>query len=306
MKTALLFPGQGAQHPGMMLDIAGAYPEAREVFALASELLGRDILAELNTLGKEELSETRNTQPILLTCELAALRVLKNSGLLYEAAAGFSLGEWAAAVAAGSLTERDAIRFIARRADAMQRAVPPGEGAMAYMLGQDDAFVARFCEEIGDVAPANYNMQGNVSVSGTAAGIERFLEKGEAAGCLVGRISVSIPSHCWLMEPAAEELTPLIQSLEMRNPVKKLLMNATGREAETAGEIRDNLTRQLTRPVLFRQTLDRLFSKGYDRFIEVGPGKVLSKIVKKAAKQQKRSVVVMQAGTAENMEARCF
>ena len=302
MKTAFLFSGQGAQYPGMMLDVVDAYSEAREVFHVAKEVLGRDLYTEIGQMSQNELDQTLNTQPCMLVCELAVLRVLRAQGIPYDAVAGFSLGEWAAVVAADVLQESDAIRMIACRAEAMQRAVPIGKGGMAYMLGKDDRFVAHFCEEVGGVAPANYNIQGNVSVAGTAEGIECFLERGEREGLLVGRIPVSIPSHCWLMKSAVEELTPLIRTLEMKPSQMPLLMNATGRKAAGLTEIKNNLAMQLTHPVQFRQIVDTLLLEGFDAFIEAGPGNTLSKMIKKAAKQRGCTVCIMQAGRLEDIE----
>ena len=302
MKTALLFPGQGAQYPSMLLDVAEAYPAAREAFDAARQATGRSLLAELGTLSQEELNQTVNTQPCMLACELASLRALQSLGVAFDAAAGFALGEWAAVVAAGVMTERDAMRLIVRRAEAMQRAVPAGEGGMAYILGKDDDFVARLCEEIGDIVPANYNIQGNVSVAGTSEGIARFLARSEQEGYLAGKIAVSIPSHCWLMQPAVDALKPLIEKLEMQPPKARLLMNATGETAADVAEIRENLALQLIQPVRFRKIVDSLLSEGFDTFIEAGPGNTLSKMVKKAAKQQGYTVSVLQAGKAADFE----
>ena len=301
MKTAILFSGQGAQYPGMMLDIADAFKEAGDLFALADSALNRSFYDFIAHSDQETLNQTRNTQPCMLVCELAALRVLQSMGLPYDAVCGFSLGEWAAVVACGALGEADALQMIVRRADAMQRSVPEGMGAMAYILGQSDEFVEAYCKELGDVAPANYNGQGNISVAGTAEAIDRFLTKGEQDGYMVGRIPVSIPSHCWLMEPAARELEPYVYDLEMCAPTKQLYMNATGKTASDVGEIKNNLIRQLTSPVLFRQTVDALLQEGFDTFIEVGPGKTLSKMVKKAAKQKKAGVQILQANSVEHM-----
>ena len=299
MKTVLLFSGQGAQYPGMMRDVVDAYPAARELFSLAKSELARDVYEDVCSMSQGQLNETRNTQVCMLTCELAGLRILRELRVPYDAVAGFSLGEWGAVVGSGVVSEQDALRFIVYRANAMQRAVPAGEGAMAYMLGKDDDFVLRFCEEVGNVVPANYNIRGNVSVAGTAEGIERFLERGEQDGLLVGRIPVSIPSHCWLMQPAADELSSMIRTMKMKPPEKRLYMNVTGEPAAEVDQIRKGLTLQLTHPVMFRKTVDALLADGFDTFIEVGPGSTLVKMVKKAAKQQGCSVRVMQTGSVE-------
>lgn len=293
MKIVLLFSGQGAQYPGMLKDVIETYSEARRLFDEASSILERDIYHLTMDAAQEELNETLNTQPAMLVCELALLRVLKNSGLSYDAAAGFSLGEWAAVVAAGCISESDAIRMIGKRAQAMQDAVPVGRGAMAFMLGQSDEFVEEFCRSIGDVAPANYNGYGNVSVAGTAEAIQCFLKKAEKEKLVAGLIPVSIPSHSPLMQSAAEQLFPLIQAMGIQTPETELFMNATGAIAEEPEQIKKNLIQQLVQPVKFRHITQQLLEEGYDTFIEVGPGETLTKMVKRTAKRNKKPVTAL-------------
>lgn len=302
MKTAVLFPGQGAQAPGMMKDVIDAYPAARELMDMASALLGRDLYALTMEGSQEALSQTENTQPCLLACELAAFRVYRQLGLPCGAAMGFSLGEWTALAASGVLDEASVLRVIEQRAAAMQRAVPAGEGGMAAVLGRDAAFVEDLCRSVGDVAPANYNCPGNITVAGTAEGIERLLKTAGSQGMTASRVPVSVPSHCGLMAPAAEELRPLVQALAFRKPRLQLVMNAAGRAAADPDEIRENLIQQLVRPVLFQQGVELLLAEGYDTFVEVGPGKALSNMVKRTAKAAKAAVRLYQFNCVDCIE----
>lgn len=303
MKTAIMFSGQGAQYPGMMRDIFESYPQTQDVFNQAEKALRRDIYGLSMNSDAEELNRTRNTQPCLLACELAALRVFQTCTLPYEAALGFSLGEWAALVAAGAARDEDVLRAIETRADAMQRAVPPGEGGMVVILGKDAEFVSQLCSSIGGIAPANYNCPGNITVAGTAKAVQTLLQRAEEENLLVNQVAVSVPSHCNLMESAAEELRPMIQAMPLGEPKIKLVMNATGRPAADSKEMKENLIRQLSSPVMFQQSVEYLLAQGFDTFIEIGPGKALSGMVKRTAKQIKKKVTVLQFNSLEGVEA---
>lgn len=302
MKTAVLFSGQGAQFPGMMRDLTDAYPAARKLFDMASALLGRDLYALTMEGTQEELNQTENTQPCLLACELAAFRVYRELELPCDAVAGFSLGEWAALSASGAADERSVLQIIGKRAAAMQRAVPAGAGAMAVILGKDASFVETLCESIDGVSLANYNCPGNITAAGTATGIQRLLEAAEAGGTMVSRIPVSVPSHCALMAPALEELRPFVQSLSLKEPGLKFIMNATGQAAAIPDEIKENLVQQLVRPVLFQQSIELLLTEGYDTFVEIGPGKTLSNMVKRTAKTAKTAVKLYQFNRLKSID----
>lgn len=302
MKTAVLFSGQGAQFPGMMRDFIDAYPAARELFDMASGLLGRDLYALTVESSPEELNQTENTQPCLLACELAAFRVYRQLGFPCEAAAGFSLGEWAALSASGAADEDAVFPIIAKRAAAMQRAVPAGKGGMAAVLGKDAAFVEELCRLAADAAPANYNCPGNVTVAGTAGGIERLLEIAKARGITASRIPVSVPSHCALMAPAAGELRLRVEEMPLREPRLEFVMNAVGQSVSAPAEIRKNLIQQLTCPVQFQQSVELFLAEGYDTFVEIGPGKVLSNMVKRTAKAAKAAVKLYQFNSLDSIE----
>ena len=305
MKTALMFSGQGTQYPGMMRDLYDTYHQTKEVFDIASTCLGRDIYDVTMDSSQEELDRTENTQPCLLTCELAALRVLRFLEIPYHAALGFSLGEWAALVASGAAIEGNVLEIIGRRAKAMQRAVPAGEGGMAVVLGKDSDFVAALCREIGGVVPSNFNCPGNITVAGAAASVDQLLEAAAAQGIMASRVAVSIPSHCPLMESAVRELRPLVQAMDMGDPQLPLLMNAIGRPAFDSRTVKENLIYQLLYPVLFQQSIEYLLGDGYDTFIEIGPGKTLSGMVKRTAKQIGQKVQILQFNSLESVKKVC-
>lgn len=302
MKTAVMFSGQGTQYPGMMQDIIDQNDESKELFQIAHEILGRDVYRLTIQSQPEELNQTVNTQPCLIACELAAWRLLQKLNIPYEAVLGFSLGEWAALVAAGVVPVPDAFRAVGRRAEAMQRAVPLGAGGMAVVLGADEAAVTELCRSIGNIAPANYNCPRNISVAGTAEAVERFMARAQEKEWMVNRLAVSIPSHCDLMQPAVEELTPVIQDMYMVPPKAVLVMNATGTETDQVSSIKDNLIRQLSQPVLFQQSVEYLLDLGYDTFVEIGPGKTLCGMVKRTAKSRKQKVEVLPFHSLESVD----
>lgn len=299
MKTAVMFSGQGTQYPGMMQDIADQHEEAKEIFEIAQGVLGRDIYSLAMKSQPEELNKTVNTQPCLLACELAAWRLLQKWKIPYEAVLGFSLGEWAALVASGVASVQDVVRAVGHRAEAMQRAVPLGKGGMAVVLGADQGSVSDLCCSTGNIAPANYNCPGNISVAGTAEAVECFLVRAQEQGLMASRLAVSIPSHCELMRPAADELAPIVQNMHMEPPGTALVMNATGVETDGIVNIKENLIRQLCQPVLFQQSIEYLLDAGYDTFIEIGPGKALCGMVKRISKSRRKKVDVFSFNSME-------
>lgn len=301
MKTAIMFSGQGAQTPGMMKDLLDKYPESMGVFRLSKDILGRDIYNIAMNASKEVLNETVNTQPCMLACELAALRILKGLGITYCAAIGFSVGEWAALVAAGVATEEMVLSVIEKRAIAMQNAVPIGEGGMAVMLGKSEEYVEDLCKSIGNISPSIYNCSGNISVSGTSDAIDSFLQKAEADGAMASRVAISIPSHCSLMQPAVDVLAPILDKMDFKMPSCNLLMNAVGDSVSEPQEIKNNLKKQIAEPVKFRQTIENLLNDDYDTFIEIGPGKVLSGLVKRTSKALGKKVNIIQFNSAESV-----
>jgi len=302
MKTAVLFSGQGGQFPGMMRDLIDAYPTARELFELASDVLKRDIYDLAMGAAQEELDLTENTQPCVLACELAAFRVFRELGAPFSAAAGFSLGEWAALSACGAAAEKDVLYTVAKRAAAMQRAVPAGAGAMAAIQGRDEIFVRELCQAIGNVYPANFNCPGNITVAGSAQAVDRLLETALEQGITAVKVKVSVPSHCLMMTPAVVELEPFLKAIPLQEPQVEFVMNAVGTNVTDVDEIREDLKKQLICPVRFQQSIEHLLSKGYDTFIEIGPGKTLSNMVRRIAKQAEISVKILQFNSLSNAQ----
>ena len=281
-KTGFLFSGQGAQYSGMMADLASEYASAREVFAVADRMLGRSI-SELCFRGAdEELSLTHNTQPCMLAADLAAYSAMIENGVRPDAIAGFSLGEYAALVAAEVLSIEDAFRLIQIRADAMQAAVPVGCGAMAAVMKLPADIVERLCEEThGYVAIANYNCPGQIVVSGEAQAIDEFLAIAKDRKIRAVRLSVSAPFHCRLMAPAAERLAHVFAATTFRKPLLPLYMNVDGLVESDPIAIKKKMVLQAMSPVRWIDTLQNMSADGTSTFVELGPGKTLTGFVKK-------------------------
>ena len=282
----LLFSGQGAQYPGMMRDLFEAEESARAVFEKANEVLGRDIAGLCFNGTQEELNLTHNTQPCMLAADLAAAMTLRAHGITAAAAAGFSLGEYAALAYAGAISPEDVFRLIQIRADAMQEAVAPGEGAMAAFVGASAEQVEALCRQVtgGYIAAANYNSPQQTVVSGTKAGVDEACALAEEAGLRCVRLAVSAPFHCALMEPAALKLKTAFESCTFRNPDIPVYMNFDGQSCDDGSCLPELLVKQAVSPVRWVQTLEAMREAGIDTFIECGPGKTLSGLVKKTLK----------------------
>ncbi len=286
MKTAFLFSGQGAQVPGMFKELYETERAVREVFSVADETLGHSISELCFTGTQEELNLTHNTQPCVMAADIAAAMALCAHGIRADAVAGFSLGEYAALVYAGSLSLTDAFRVIQIRADAMQEAVPVGMGAMAAVIGADAHVVEDICKEVteGYVIPANYNSPVQTVISGSTVGIDAAVSKMEGRGLRVMKLAVSAPFHCALMEPAARRLEQEFKAIPFEPPSVPVYMNVDGQQYTEAREIPSLLVKQAMSPVQWRQTLENMYQDGFDTFIECGPGKTLTGLVKKTLK----------------------
>ena len=288
-KIAITFPGQGSQSVGMLADLAAAYPLVRETFAEGSDSLGVDLWTLSQDGPKEQLNETQNTQPALLCAGMAVMRVLEQQ--LPEqplVMAGHSLGEYTALVAAGVLSLADATGLVAMRGRFMQEAVPAGTGAMAAILGLEDAQVRAVCAEgaQGQVAEAvNFNSPGQVVVAGNAEAIARVADLAKAAGARRALIlDVSVPSHCALMKPAAERLAEAMQSIDFNTPRVPVLHNVNVAEATDPAAIRQLLVEQLFCPVRWVETVQSIAGRGAEIVLEAGPGKVLAGLIKRIDK----------------------
>jgi [acyl-carrier-protein] S-malonyltransferase len=301
---AALFPGQGSQTVGMGRDLVQRWPAAAEVFTAVDDGLGAS-LSEMCWNGPEEdLRLTENTQPALLAHSIAAWEVLSAAGLEVGAVAGHSLGEYSAVVAAGGLDLADAARTVRLRGRLMQEAVPVGEGAMAAVIGLDDDQVEAACSDEeasggGPVAAVNFNSPGQVVIAGSAAAVagagERCKERGARH---VLPLPVSAPFHSALMAPAREGLAPTLRKLNFRPLSVPLYRNVDAAAVSSPDEVRDGLIRQVDAPVLWSETIRRMRADGFDTFVEVGTGKVLSGLVRRID----RDAICYQAGTVETVE----
>ncbi|HEB91949.1 MAG TPA: [acyl-carrier-protein] S-malonyltransferase [Gammaproteobacteria bacterium] len=286
MSFAFIFPGQGSQSVGMLAGLAARHAQVTETFAEASEALGYDLWKIVQEDPAETLNQTHITQPAMLAAGIAVCRVWRARGGMQPAVmAGHSLGEYTALVAAGSLSLADAVSLVADRGRYMQEAVPTGVGAMAAILGLDDALVIRVCEQAtqGEVVSAvNFNSPGQVVVAGHKAAVERAVELAKAAGAKRAlMLPVSVPSHCRLMMPAAEKLAERMADIEFSAPMVPVYNNVDVATENDADAIRAALKRQLFSPVRWMETIQALADAGVDTVVECGPGKVLTSLNKR-------------------------
>ncbi len=290
--TTFIFPGQGSQSVGMGKDLCDSFACAREVFEAASEAIGLSLTKLCFEGPADRLTLTENQQPAILTVSVAAWSVLeKETGARAQALAmaGHSLGEYSALVAAGALPLADAVKTVRARGEAMQRAVPQGQGKMAAILGLDPAQVEEICEkaaQAGEVAqPANFNAPGQIAVSGSAAAVERAMKLSGEAGGKALALDVSAPFHCPLMARAAEELKPVLAAAKFETPKVPVLRNVDAKPHGGPDQIREFLFRQVTAPVRWTDTVAELKKLGAQRFVEVGPGRVLGGLLKRIDRQ---------------------
>jgi [acyl-carrier-protein] S-malonyltransferase len=268
--------------------LAEQFPEARAVFTEADAALGESLSQLIFEGPADTLTLTENTQPAILTMSVAAYRVLAARGLEPSMVAGHSLGEYSAHVAAGTMTFADAVRIVRHRGRYMQEAVPVGTGAMAAILGLDSDAVARACEEAADgevVSPANLNAAGQVVIAGHSGAVARAIERAKAAGAKRAiPLQVSAPFHCALMQPAADRLAPELRALTVANPRVPVVANVDAQPKTTGAASIDALIGQIASPVRWEDVMKRLVADGATRFVEVGPGTVLSGLAKKQAR----------------------
>lgn len=311
---AFLFPGQGSQSVGMLGALAAEAPPVgeavRETFAEASEALDFDLWALCQDGPEADLNRTENTQPAMLAADIAtwrAWRALDGDGPEPVAMAGHSLGEYAALVASGALAFGDALRLVRRRGQLMQAAVPEGRGAMAAIIGMEDAALEAICGEVaGDevVSCANYNAPGQVVIAGHKGAVDRACEAATAAGARRALpLPVSVPSHCALMRGAAEELATDLAAIDIATPAVPVWHNADVATHTDPAAIRDSLARQLWQPVRWTRTVETLVEQGVEHFVECGPGKVLAGLNRRISRPSAATALVDRAAMDSLKEA---
>ena len=286
-KFAMVFPGQGSQTVGMLAELAGGYPIVQETFKQASEVLGYDLWQLVQEGPAEELNKTWQTQPALLTASVAVYRVWqqKYPELKPEVMAGHSLGEYSALVCAGVLDFQDAVKLVELRGKLMQQAVPEGMGAMYAIIGLDNDAIINACKqaEQGEVVSAvNFNSPGQVVIAGAKAAVERAAALCKEAGAKRALpLAVSVPSHCALMKPAADQLSVSLESITLKEAGVSVLNNVDVKSEIEADAIRNALVRQLYSPVRWTETVEKMAQNGVEVLVEVGPGKVLNGLTKR-------------------------
>ena len=286
-KFAMVFPGQGSQTVGMLAELAGDYPIVQETFKQASETLGYDLWQLVQEGPAEELNKTWQTQPALLTASVAVYRVWqqKYPELKPEVMAGHSLGEYSALVCAGVLDFQDAVKLVELRGKLMQQAVPEGTGAMYAIIGLDNEAIINACKqaEQGEVVSAvNFNSPGQVVIAGAKAAVERAAALCKEAGAKRALpLAVSVPSHCALMKPAADQLSVSLESITLKAPTVSVLNNVDVKAETDADASRNALVRQLYSPVRWTETVEKMSHSGVEVLVEIGPGKVLNGLTKR-------------------------
>lgn len=308
MSLGFIFPGQGSQSVGMLADLAESYAEVKTTCQEASDVLGYDLWQVIQEGPAEKLNSTEVTQPAMLTAGVSVWRIWQaQGGAQPTMMAGHSLGEYSALVCAGSLTFADAIGLVAERGRLMQQAVPEGTGAMAALLGLDDAAVAAVCEAAaqGDVVePVNFNSPGQVVVAGEKDAVERATviakEKGAKRAVI---LPVSVPSHCSLMKPAADALAKRLADIDVQAPSIPVLNNVDVASPSDPDDIRAALSRQLYQPVRWVETITKMSEQGIGKVVEAGPGKVLAGLNKRIVKSMTANAVFDSATLAAALSA---
>lgn len=308
MTLAFVFPGQASQSVGMLNTLAGEFPQVTETFAEASQALGYDLWAVVERGPEEKLNRTEVTQPAMLAAGIAVWRAWRaQGGAMPAMMAGHSLGEYTALVCAEALGFADAVKLVADRGRFMQQAVPAGQGGMAAILGLDDDVVRKICADAaqGEVLEAvNFNSPGQVVIAGNASAVARGVERAKAAGAKRAlRLPVSVPSHCRLMRPAAQQMAQRLGNVDIRAPKVPVIHNVHVKSETMADGIRNALVRQIESPVRWVETVRAMLSAGATRFMECGPGKVLAGLNKRIDKRAETLAVYDPATLRAALEA---
>jgi [acyl-carrier-protein] S-malonyltransferase len=303
-KIAFVFPGQGSQTVGMGQQLAEQYPEVMQYFKNADEKLSVELSKLIFEGPQEELTKTVNTQPALLTTSLAILERFQKAAIKPDFVAGHSLGEYTALVAAGALTFEDGVYAVRKRGEFMEGAVPNGEGSMAAILGLDREPLSKVTAEVSEsgfpVSLANLNCPGQIVISGSRKGVELASARAKEAGAKRAiPLEVSGPFHSSLMKTAASELREVLDGIDLKNAQIPVIANVSANPMTTAEEIKENLIEQLYSPVLWEDSVVKMIDSGVDTFIEIGPGKVLSGLIKKI----NRSVKTYSISDEESCQA---
>lgn len=283
-ELCFVFPGQGSQYVGMGREIYERYDKAKRVFEIASEVLGYDVASLCFNGPEEELNRTVRTQPCILTVSIAIYRVLIDKGLEPSVTAGHSLGEYSALVAAGALDLDKALILTEKRGQFMQDAAPEGKGLMAAILGLKRREVDEICLSVrsGYVVPANYNCPGQIVIAGEKKAVEEAISLAKEAGAKRAiPLSVSVPSHCALMAGASERLAELLKDIDFHSPSVPVVNNADAFFLNNVESLKSSLVRQLNSPLLWEDSIKAIIDSGIETFIEVGPGKVLSGLIRR-------------------------
>ncbi len=288
-KIAVVFPGQGAQYVGMGQELANAYPTAKAVFEKATAAMGYDMEALCFDSSAEELKKTENTQPSILTASYAMYQVLKEKGVNPEAVAGLSLGEYTALVAAGAMPFEQAVKVVQKRGQYMQEEVPIGVGGMAAILGLDNDKVIEACAKassVGVVEPANFNCPKQLVIAGEVKAVEEAVEVCKELGAKKAvMLPVSAPFHTSMLIGAGEKLKGELDKVDFKEMVLPVVANVTADFVPGEQAVKDLLIQQVSNPVRWEESVQRLIDGGFDTFIEVGPGKALGKFLKRISKE---------------------
>lgn len=305
-KTAFIFPGQGSQYVGMGSDFYECFNESKSIFDEANKALDMDLTKICFSGSEEDLKKTENTQPAILATSIAILKALQSKGIDCEYTAGLSLGEYSSLVMSEVLEFRDALKIVKERGRFMQEAVPIGVGGMAAILGLNNDMIPSAIEkakEFGVVEVANYNSPGQVVFSGNIKGLEIACEEAMKLGAKkTVSLPVSAPFHSSLLESAGEKLKKELNSVPINDSKKKMISNVDGRLVTSRDEIKPKLVNQVSNSVLWQQSVEYMINQGVDTFVEIGPGKSLTKFVKKIGKSMGKPVKSMSVNDVASFE----